>query len=52
MADWECHNLTTLALDSAAFIDAMMQLVQRQENGSGASSTIVVQCTARWGATA
>lgn len=51
MADWECHNLTTLALDSAAFIDAMMQLVQRQENGSGASSTIVVKCTARWGAT-
>jgi DNA-binding LacI/PurR family transcriptional regulator len=51
MADWECHNLTTLALDSTAFIDAMMQLIQRQENGSAAASTIVVKCAARWGAT-
>lgn len=51
MAAWECHNLTTLALDPAAVIDAVVQLIQRHETGSGAASTIVIKCRVRWGST-
>ena len=52
MAGWECHDLTTLALDQAAFIDAIVELVERQETDSIAASTTVMKCTARWGSTA
>jgi DNA-binding LacI/PurR family transcriptional regulator len=52
LAGWECHDLTTLALDHTALIDAIVQLIERHEAGSGAASTIVVKCRARWGSTA
>jgi DNA-binding LacI/PurR family transcriptional regulator len=52
MASWECHDLTSLALDQVAFIDAIMQLIERREIGDGAAPTIVLKCTARWGSTA
>jgi DNA-binding LacI/PurR family transcriptional regulator len=51
MAGWECHDLTTLALDHVALIDAIVQLIERHETGSGAASTIVIKCRARWGST-
>jgi DNA-binding LacI/PurR family transcriptional regulator len=51
MARWECHDLTTLALDHVAFIDAIVQLVEKRETGDGAASTTVIKCTARWGST-
>ena len=52
MAAWECHDLTTLALDQVALIDAIVQLVERQETDNTAASTTVMKCTARWGSTA
>ncbi|MFY9987697.1 MAG: LacI family DNA-binding transcriptional regulator [Chthoniobacterales bacterium] len=52
MAGWECHDLTTLALDQVAFIDAIVELVERQETDNTAASTTVMKCTARWGSTA
>jgi DNA-binding LacI/PurR family transcriptional regulator len=52
MAGWECHDLTTLALNQAAFIDAIVELVERQETDSTAASTTVMKCAARWGSTA
>jgi DNA-binding LacI/PurR family transcriptional regulator len=52
MAGWECHDLTTLALDQAAFIDAVVELIERQETGNDTASTAVVKGKARWGSTA
>ena len=52
MAGWECHDLTTLALDPVAFIDAIMQLIERKATGDGAASTTAIKCTVRWGSTA
>ena len=52
MAGWECHDLTTPALDQAAFIDAIVDPIERQEMDNGAPSATVMKCTARWGSTA
>jgi len=52
MAGWECHDLTTLALDQVVFIDAIVELIERHEAGNRAASTTVIKCTARWGSTA
>jgi DNA-binding LacI/PurR family transcriptional regulator len=51
MARWGCHDLTTLALDQAALIDAIDQIIERHETDNGAAPTIVIKCTARWGST-
>jgi DNA-binding LacI/PurR family transcriptional regulator len=51
MARWGCHDLTTLALDQVALVDAIIQLMERHETGNGAAPTIVIKCTARWGST-
>jgi DNA-binding LacI/PurR family transcriptional regulator len=51
MAGWECHDLTTIALDPIAFIDAIVQLIEKQSTGDGAASTTVIKCTVRWGST-
>ena len=51
MAGWGCHDLTTLALDQVALIDAIMQIIERHETHDGAAPTIVIKCTARWGST-
>ena len=48
MASWECHDLTSLAMDQVALIDAIVQLIERRETGDGAAPTIVIKCTARW----
>jgi DNA-binding LacI/PurR family transcriptional regulator len=52
MAAWECNDLTTLALDQAGFIAAIMELIEGQETDDGVPSTTVMKCTARWGSTA
>jgi DNA-binding LacI/PurR family transcriptional regulator len=52
MARWECHDLTTLAFDQLALIDAIAELIERHETSNGAASTTVIKCTARWGSTA
>ena len=51
MAAWECHDLTTLELDQVALIDAILQLIESHETGSGAAPTILVKCRARLGST-
>jgi DNA-binding LacI/PurR family transcriptional regulator len=51
MARWGCHDLTTLALDQVALIDAIEQIIVRHETDNGAAPTIVIKCTARWGST-
>jgi DNA-binding LacI/PurR family transcriptional regulator len=48
MTGWECHDLTTLALDPVAFIDAITQLIERKATGDGAASATVIKCTVRW----
>jgi DNA-binding LacI/PurR family transcriptional regulator len=52
MAGWECHDLTTLALDQAAFIAAIVELIERQDIENDPAPTTVMKCSARWGATA
>jgi len=52
MAAWECHDLTTLALDQAAFIAAIVELIERQDTENDPASTTVMKCYARWGSTA
>ena len=52
MASWGCHDLTTLVLDQVACIDAIVELIERQETGNGTASMTVIKCTARWGSTA
>jgi len=37
MAGWECDNLTTLALDRTALIDAIVQLIDSHETDSAAA---------------
>jgi DNA-binding LacI/PurR family transcriptional regulator len=51
MAGWGCHDLTTLALDQIALVDAIMHLMERHETENGAAPTTVVKCTLRWGST-
>jgi DNA-binding LacI/PurR family transcriptional regulator len=51
MAGWACHDLTTLALDQIALVDAIIHLMERHETENDASPTIVIKCTARWGST-
>jgi len=51
MARWGCHDLTTLATDQVALMDAAMQLMEKHETDNGAAPSIVVKCTVRWGST-
>ena len=52
MASWECHDLTTLALDQEAFIGAIVELIERQDTENDPAPTTVMKCSARWGSTA
>ena len=51
MSGWKCHELTTIALDNVALVDAIVQLIERHETSDGAAPTTVIKCTARWGST-
>jgi DNA-binding LacI/PurR family transcriptional regulator len=51
MAGWECHDLTTVALDHVAFVEAIVQLIERNDSDQGKTRTIVLDCTVRWGGT-
>jgi peptidoglycan hydrolase-like protein with peptidoglycan-binding domain len=37
VARWKCHDGTTVALDQAAFIDAIVDLIERQETEGSAA---------------
>ncbi|MDQ0470978.1 LacI family DNA-binding transcriptional regulator [Labrys wisconsinensis] len=52
MAAWESHDLTTLSLDHAAFIDAIIDLIERHEKTADAGHSTTLNCTVRWGSTA
>ena len=51
MAAWECHDLTTLALDHIAYIEAIVQLIEKDETDPGVARTILLNCSVRWGST-
>jgi DNA-binding LacI/PurR family transcriptional regulator len=51
MAGWESNDLTTLALDRIALIDAIVQIIEKHETDYAAAPTIVIKCAVRWGAT-
>jgi len=52
MAAWDCHDLTTLSLDHVAFINAVVELIERHEAGDDKPDTITLNLSTRWGATA
>jgi DNA-binding LacI/PurR family transcriptional regulator len=52
MAAWECHDLTTMALDSTAFIDQIVRLIERDRTEDAERETVVLDLKIRWGATA
>jgi DNA-binding LacI/PurR family transcriptional regulator len=51
VASWGSHDLTTLALDHVALVDAIVQLIERHESDNAAAPTIIMKCTVRWGST-
>lgn len=52
MAAWDCNDLTTLSLDHTAFIDAVVELIERHDAGIEGPHSITLTCTPRWGSTA
>jgi len=52
MAAWDCNDLTTLSLDHAAFMDAVVEVIERHEAGDEGPHSITLACTPRWGSTA
>jgi DNA-binding LacI/PurR family transcriptional regulator len=52
MAVWESHDLTTLRQDHVAFVDSVVELIERHEKDDDASHSILLKCTPRWGSTA
>ena len=52
MAGWDCHDLTTLSLDHVAFMDAVVELIERQDGETAGPHHISLTCSVRWGATA
>ena len=51
MAAWECNDLTTLSLDHIAYIEAIVQLIEKDETDPGVARTILLNCSVRWGST-
>ena len=51
IASWECHDLTTMALDNIAFIDQIVRLIERDQAEDVEPETIVLDLKVRWGAT-
>ncbi|MFC5756042.1 MULTISPECIES: LacI family DNA-binding transcriptional regulator [unclassified Rhizobium] len=52
MAAWDCNDLTTLSLDHVAFMDAVVEVIERHEAGDEGPHSITLACTPRWGSTA
>ena len=51
MAAWESHDLTTLALDHEAFIDAILELMESDNADQDDARTITLEYNVRWGST-
>jgi DNA-binding LacI/PurR family transcriptional regulator len=52
LANWDCNDLTTLCQDHVAFIDAVVDLIERQDTEPDGQHSIKLTCTVRWGSTA
>lgn len=52
MAAWDSNDLTTLALDHVAFIDAVVELIDRHDTDIESAHSINLTCQPRWGSTA
>jgi DNA-binding LacI/PurR family transcriptional regulator len=51
MAAWECHNLTTLATDQVAYIDAIVKMIEAERAEDHKTSVATIECKVRWGST-
>ncbi|MDM9623969.1 LacI family DNA-binding transcriptional regulator [Rhizobium sp. S96] len=51
MADWECLDLTTIALDAAGFIDEVVRLIERDQSQDPEPERVVLDLKVRWGST-
>lgn len=52
MAAWDSHDLTTLSLDHAAYMDAVVELIERHDADPESTHSITITCKPRWGSTA
>lgn len=52
MAGWDCNDLTTLSLDHVAFMDAVVELIERQDGDTAGPHHVALTCSVRWGVTA
>jgi DNA-binding LacI/PurR family transcriptional regulator len=51
VASWDCHDLTTMALDNVAFVDSIVRLIERDQEEDAEPETIVLDLKVRWGST-
>jgi len=49
MAAWECHDITTMALDSVEFIDQVIRLIERDQADEVEPEAVVLEVRPRWG---
>jgi DNA-binding LacI/PurR family transcriptional regulator len=47
MGAWECHSITTLAFDRVAYFDAIVGIIERENEVRGNNET-VMPCHVRW----
>jgi DNA-binding LacI/PurR family transcriptional regulator len=51
LAAWESHDLTTLALDNEAYMDAILTFIEQQVEGHDQGAVFTQEYTVRWGST-
>lgn len=52
IAGWQSHDLTSLAIDQGAYVQAIAGLIEDQRQEDAAQRRVVIDCFARWGRTA
>lgn len=51
MSQWECHDLTTIALDAVEFIDVVVTLIERNEDSEVKPEAVTLKLKVQWGST-
>lgn len=51
MAAWECHDLTTVAIDQEAFIDTIVDLIESDLADERKGASVTLEYHVRWGST-
>ena len=51
MAAWECHDLTTVAIDQEAFIDTIVDLIESDLADERKGASVTLEYNVRWGST-